>query len=85
VTVVLRVVNSEGARRCDARCHTSRAPRCRCICAGRYHGCGDSTTAEGMVTSDLLEGRMGEETRHMAEEALGLTLQPTLRPTEVMW
>ena len=25
-------------RRCDARCHHSHGPRCRCICGGNYHG-----------------------------------------------
>lgn len=28
------------ARRCDSKCHNAKNPKCTCICAGRYHGCG---------------------------------------------
>ena len=30
--------NSEGMKRCDARCHNATKPKCACICGGRYHG-----------------------------------------------
>jgi hypothetical protein len=32
--------NSEGTRRCDARCHDATEPNCDCICGGRNHGVG---------------------------------------------
>ena len=25
-------------RRCDARCHYAKQPRCKCICGGIFHG-----------------------------------------------
>lgn len=32
------VGNSEGQRRCDARCHDAITPTCDCVCGGRFHG-----------------------------------------------
>lgn len=25
-------------RRCDARCHKAKLPRCKCVCGGLFHG-----------------------------------------------
>lgn len=41
MTTVLIVGNSDGSRRCDARCHNAKSARCECICNGRYHGQGE--------------------------------------------
>lgn len=32
--------NSEGTRRCDAKCYNADHPDCDCICGGRNHGAG---------------------------------------------
>jgi hypothetical protein len=32
--------NSEGQRRCDARCYDATGGECDCICAGKNHGAG---------------------------------------------
>ena len=40
ITVRLKGMNSKWQRRCDARCHNARKPRCRCICGGVNHGVG---------------------------------------------
>jgi hypothetical protein len=40
-------------RRCDARCHTARTPRCGCICGVRYHGVGSSQAAQALLARDL--------------------------------
>jgi hypothetical protein len=37
---LLSVSNSEGTRRCDARCYNAQHPGCDCICQGRNHGVG---------------------------------------------
>jgi len=36
-----------GDRVCNASCHYARFSTCRCVCGGRYHGCGrDGTLIE---------------------------------------
>ena len=40
MTTLLRVGNSEGERRCDAKCYVAAGKVCRCICAGMNHGAG---------------------------------------------
>lgn len=35
--IIERYLNGE-TRRCDARCHNAKQPRCKCICGGRFHG-----------------------------------------------
>jgi len=37
------------ARRCDAKCHNAKLPKCTCICGGRYHGC--ATKPGGLETA----------------------------------
>jgi hypothetical protein len=32
--------NSDGTRRCDARCYDAKASTCDCLCGGRNHGVG---------------------------------------------
>ena len=48
-------------RRCDARCHTARQDRCKCICQGVSHGCrrGPMTVEEArkQASRDLLKRR----------------------------
>ncbi len=40
MTTLLVVEDSEGQRRCDARCYNAREPECDCVCGGRNHGVG---------------------------------------------
>ncbi len=37
---LLSVGNSEGSRRCDAKCYQATGPDCCCICGGANHGKG---------------------------------------------
>jgi len=53
MTVIMSETSGGRTRRCDSRCHTARGPKCRCICGGRYHGCGSSEIAERMVEEAL--------------------------------
>lgn len=53
-----------GARRCDATCHKAKEPRCSCICGGRYHGSGSSSSAHSMLVRDVADGTLGEELRN---------------------
>lgn len=50
---ILTAGNSEGSRRCDAKCHDARRGPCRCVCGGRYHGRG-SQAAQDQLTEDFL-------------------------------
>ncbi|HEV8653151.1 MAG TPA: hypothetical protein VG276_28095 [Actinomycetes bacterium] len=68
MVTLLSVGNSEGERRCDARCHQATEPDCDCVCGGRYHGKGLAQAREQM-SQDLQNGRFGEEIR-VAVEAL---------------
>jgi hypothetical protein len=53
VATVLLVGGSEGARRCDGKCHGAEfGSRCECVCLGRYHGLGAGARAQ--VVEDLL-------------------------------
>lgn len=54
VTTIMTVGNSEGSRRCNARCHTATSPECDCVCGGRYHGRGSSAAAQEQLTRDWL-------------------------------
>ena len=38
--------NSEGERRCDARCYDATGPECDCICGGMNHGKGLKAATE---------------------------------------
>jgi hypothetical protein len=40
MTTLLTVGNSEGSRRCDAKCYDAKGSICRCVCGGRNHGKG---------------------------------------------
>ena len=59
MTTVLSVGNSEGERRCDARCHDAAKGECGCVCGGRYHGAG-RTAVLARVQQDVLGGVFGE-------------------------
>lgn len=52
MATIMAVSNSEGTRRCDGTCHTAKRPKCVCVCGGRYHGVGSTTTAQEMLTRD---------------------------------
>jgi len=45
----------EGKRRCDARCHNAKKPKCRCICGGGNHGGGLTATEHMHITEELME------------------------------
>lgn len=38
--VLMTVGNSEGERRCDARCYDATGGTCDCCCGGKNHGAG---------------------------------------------
>lgn len=46
MTTLLSVGNSEGTRRCDARCYNAQHSGCDCICRGKNHGAGLERTSE---------------------------------------
>lgn len=36
-------------RRCNARCHNAKRPRCRCWCGGHFHGSGGAANRAGLL------------------------------------
>lgn len=91
MTTIMTVGNSEGSRRCDARCHTAAMPKCDCCCGGRYHGKGSSSAAQEQLTRDWLGDELTDELKAAvtpeekarlsqiaAEAILGLVQSPTL-------
>ena len=46
MTTLISYGNSEGTRRCDARCYSASAPDCDCICGGMNHGKGFDAAAQ---------------------------------------
>jgi hypothetical protein len=66
MVTLLSVGNSEGERRCDARCHDATEPDCDCICGGRYHGKGLQVARE-QVHQDAKDGRFGAEVKVIVE------------------
>jgi hypothetical protein len=69
VTTVLSVGNSEGERRCDARCHDAGKTECDCVCGGRYHGKGRRQVLD-QVQDDVVDGVFGETVAIAGRRAL---------------
>lgn len=42
-----------GMRRCDARCYNAKHKKCRCICQGQNHGCGEEGAMGNTKALDL--------------------------------
>lgn len=76
MTTLLQVGDSEGAQRCDAKCHTAGEPECDCVCGGRYHGRGSEGATE-LMQQDLEAGRYGSDLAHLARH---LTQEATQAP-----
>jgi len=53
MTTLIIAGNSNGTRRCDARCHNAASVDCDCVCGGRYHGAGANAAA--YLRDDILE------------------------------
>lgn len=73
MATLLIVGNSEGSRRCDAKCHDAElGSTCDCCCGGRYHSLG-SSSARDLTQEDIEKGRYGKElaelARYLTEEA----------------
>jgi len=58
--------NSEGERRCDARCYNAEGPDCDCCCGGANHGIGLKQAKANM--GSVLEGWAEKDDR--VKEAL---------------
>lgn len=46
MVVLMSQGNSEGTRRCDARCYNAEGGECDCVCGGVNHGKGYAAAAE---------------------------------------
>jgi len=40
-------------RRCDARCHNAKKPRCRCWCGGFFHGSSGSANRQALINAEM--------------------------------
>ena len=87
----MTVGNSEGSKRCDAKCHAAKQPECDCWCGGRYHGKGSSKAAQEQLTRDWLGDELTDELKaavtseerqrltQVAMEAIMGLVQPEVR------
>ena len=51
MVTLITVGNSEGDRRCDARCYDARYDTCECCCGGVNHGAGRKQATQN--TTDI--------------------------------
>lgn len=65
MATLLTVGNSEGERRCDAKCYDATEPHCDCVCGGKNHGAGLQRALEN--TAEL-----GEKWLEQAAAAQGV-------------
>lgn len=82
MATLLLVGDSEGALRCDAKCHdASPETRCGCCCGGRYHALGGAAAADKLAR-DVQAGRFGGDLAGLAgyltDEAVRHAVQTTL-------
>ncbi len=69
MTAILVCGNSDGQRRCDARCHNATTPECDCVCGGRYHGRG-AQAAQEQLERDVAAGAFGAEVKTVYDQAV---------------
>ena len=48
MTTLMTYSNSEGSRRCDAKCHNATNSTCNCICGGKNHGVGEDVARDNV-------------------------------------
>ena len=74
MTTLMTFGNSEGSRRCDAKCYDAIHSKCDCICGGMNHGAGMAKAASNTQEHglDLIEKFKGQDARILLEEKLGL-------------
>lgn len=46
MSTLITVGNSDGERRCDARCYDATEPECDCVCGGINHGKGFNVASQ---------------------------------------
>ena len=62
MATLISIGNSEGERRCDAKCYNARSPRSECVCGGLNHG-------NGLRAAQ-------ESTRRFPQDLLNQALEP---------
>lgn len=82
MTTLLSVGNSEGTRRCDARCYNAQHAGCDCICRGKNHGVGlaraqENTRELAEVWLDRYAAARGI-TRDQLKAEIGIPQEPLL-------
>lgn len=76
MTTLLSVGNSEGTRRCDARCYDAEGGQCDCVCGGKNHGVGlkravDNTREMGERMLQNVAAREGKSLTELKAELFG--------------
>lgn len=81
--------NSDGERRCDAKCHNAIHPECDCVCGGYFHGAATNGTMADKV-QDLAEAlaskiRQGDTESDIKEylRRLGIMPEAELHPQQL--
>ncbi|MDR7400506.1 MAG: hypothetical protein QN144_14515 [Armatimonadota bacterium] len=73
---LIAVYNSEGVRRCDARCYNAKQPKCSCVCNGANHGKGFTGALE--QTRDMV----GELLQRASRDNARILLTPQVIEAE---
>jgi hypothetical protein len=76
MTTLITVGNSEGERRCDAKCYDAHGPDCDCVCGGKNHGAGINKAMEN--TRAYAEKILADYKAKTGEDAIILPQQPGL-------
>jgi hypothetical protein len=84
MTTLIRVGNSEGERRCDAKCYDAIHPECDCVCGGMNHGKGaagalENTRCHAESILKVYKERTGEDAEILPQQGdlFGGGLPPT--------
>ncbi|MDA8122573.1 MAG: hypothetical protein M0Z38_08425 [Deltaproteobacteria bacterium] len=76
MTTLITVGNSEGKRRCDARCHDAKSIDCDCVCGGMNHGKGEAAAREN--TQRFAEKILSDYKAKTGEDAIIIPQQAAL-------
>ena len=76
MATLITVGNSEGERRCDAKCYDASGPDCDCVCGGMNHGKGEAGAMAN--TTRYAEKILADYKAKTGEDAVILPQQPGL-------
>lgn len=76
MVTLIRHGNSEGERRCDARCYNAKSDTCDCICGGKNHGRGLATATKNVneFAKDMIDNIIDHSTGEKKQQHINLRM-----------